>query len=291
MSVRRPIVAGRFYPSSPKQCLRDIDACLAEGDKHVGAVAERPIGAIVPHAGWVCSGAVAAAVFRAIQRARQPETFVLFGAVHSSSDSHGAMYDSGAWETPMGPVEVDDTLAEAVLSAGGLVTADPDPHVREHSLEVQVPFIRKLFPEAKVLPIMVAPGPQAAAVGRQVAQAVDGTDRDVVYVGSTDLTHYGPGYRFTPAGSGAEALQWAKDVNDRRLLDLIEGLHADRIVDDTRTNHSACGGGAIAAAVAASQTAGATKGLLLWHTTSHEVLRDAHGPKSDSVGYAGVLLS
>jgi len=290
MMVREPIVAGRFYPADAEPCRRELERCL-RGQLDEDKLPEHPLGGIVPHAGWMFSGPVAGLVFAAIAKKRRPATFVLFGAVHSAATSRAAIFESGQWQTPLGAVAVDERLAQRVLAQTNLIEADPFAHESEHSLEVLIPFIQHLFGEAKILPIMVAPTDEAHEVGQAVARTVAAFDADVVFVGSTDLTHYGPSYGFVPQGLGPEALRWAKQVNDRRLIELIEAMAADKIVAQTTEHRSACGGGAIAATVAACKELGATRAVVLEHTTSEEILRQrGAGGGPDAVGYAGILF-
>jgi len=110
-------------------------------------------------------------------------------------------------------------------------------------------------------------------------------------VGSTDLTHYGPQYGFTPGGVGSTGLEWAKD-NDRRVLKLIESMRADQIVEETASRMNACGGGAIAATIAAASAMGATRGICLEYTTSAEIMAAKQlGRSDDAVGYASVVFA
>ncbi len=293
MHVRQPVVAGHFYPASPGECRAELDRCLDRA-RQLAATADAPrlfpVGGIVPHAGWVCSGAVAAGVIAALADRPGLQTVVIFGAVHRHGTAAACVFGRGVWRTPLGDVPVDEPLAAEALAAGSTLVEDPGAHLAEHSIEVQLPFIQVLAPQARLLPVMVRPTHQACEAGRAVAVAAARLGRTAVYLGSTDLTHYGPRYAFTPRGTGPEALAWASQVNDRRLIDLVLSLQAERIVEETRTHQNACGGGAVAAAVAASVAAGAVTACLLCHTTSREVLGERYGPMSDAVGYAGILL-
>lgn len=293
MPTRAPAVAGQFYPQSPERCRLELRQCLGSAETWTpdarAAAGQAVVGGIVPHAGWACSGAVAGAVISALL-AEQPETVVIFGAVHHRGAPLAAVYTSGAWATPLGPVAIDEELARAATASSPLFTADEQRHGPEHSIEVQVPFVRELAPRVKLLPIMVVPSEHAATIGTHVAEAAARLDRHVGFLGSTDLTHYGPRYGFTPHGTGPQGLAWARRENDRRMIDLILALAADRVVDEARTHHNACGSGAVAAAIAASVTAGATRARLLRHTTSSEVLADRLGAMQDAVGYAGIVF-
>ncbi|MFW6155359.1 MAG: AmmeMemoRadiSam system protein B [Planctomycetota bacterium] len=288
--IRSPIVAGTFYDASPQACEQTARAMLA--DAHLpDDTPDGCVGGLVPHAGWVCSGTVAAMTFNALTRDATESAFVLLGASHAPTGSAGLLFDQGAWETPLGEVAVEDQLAAAIARDCPSVQVDCRAHGREHSLEVQLPFIQVLRPEARIVPILAPPGADAAELGRQIgAVLADWTPRPVV-IGSTDLTHYGPRYGITPAGVGMRGIEWAMD-NDRELLKLIEAMDADRIVEHTNRTHSACGGGAIAATMTACQALGATSAAVLRHTNSYETLK-AFNPNdtSHAVGYSSVVFA
>jgi AmmeMemoRadiSam system protein B len=200
------------------------------------------------------------------------------------------VFGEGAWQTPLGTVEIDERLADRICSQTNLVQVDAYAHENEHSIEVQIPFIQHLFSQARIVPIVVPPLGNAHEVGQAVARTVQTYEADVLFVGSTDLTHYGPRYQFTPKGIGPDSLRWSKDENDRRLIDLIVAMRADQIVSEVQTHQNACGAGAIAATVAACGQIGASQAVVLEHTTSAEVLGEQFGPMGDSVGYAGIVF-
>ncbi len=288
--TRSAIVAGTFYEADPAACRQSVEKMLTEVQLPDNAPAH-PIGGLVPHAGWVCSGAIAAMTFKALTRQWTGGTFVLLGAVHSYTGPEAMVYDTGQWVTPLGEAEIDTDLAGVIRDTCPGVKADCHAHGREHSLEVQIPLIQVLCPEAKIVPILVPPTPQAAAVGKQVAAAVGEITPRPLIVGSTDLTHYGPRYGVTAAGIGPAGVEWAMR-NDRQLLAMIEAMYAEQIVAETSRQHSACGGGAIAATIAACAALGAATGTVLRHTNSCETLR-AYYPDdtSNSVGYASVVFA
>jgi len=290
MMIREPVVAGQFYPAGAKACRAQLAQLLNEGSSN--AAFDRPIvGGLVPHAGWMCSGVVAARVFNAIAAARSPEVIVLFGGVHRYRGKQAAMFGSGRWETPLGPVDVDSRLAERILGHTNQIVDDPYAHEDEHSLEVQMPFVRYLFPDVKVVPIMVPIVKTAAEIGEAVGRTLKSYNYDALIVGTTDLTHYGPRYNFIPQGIGAKANVWAKEDNDRRFIDLVCDLRATELVPEAASRRNACNSGAAAATIAASAALGATAGLLLQHTTSSEVLGgQMPEAQSDSVGYAGIVF-
>jgi AmmeMemoRadiSam system protein B len=290
MMVREPVVAGAFYPASAEACREDLGEMIPR-QIDTSALPATIRGGIAPHAGWTYSGRVCGAVFAAIAARAQPATFVLFGASHRRIGRRAALFAEGSWQTPLGLAHVDARLAERVLAGTSLIEDDPYPHEAEHSIEVQVPFVQYLFDQARILPILVEPSGRAAEVGQAVARAVQAGGANVLYVGSTDLTHYGPGYGFLPEGAGPEGLTWAKDVNDRRLIELMRQLRAEDVVREASEHHNACGAGAIAATLAACRSAGARNGVLLSHVSSNEVARSlGQGAGQDAVGYAGMVF-
>ncbi|RME36750.1 MAG: AmmeMemoRadiSam system protein B, partial [Planctomycetota bacterium] len=249
------------------------------------------VGGLVPHAGWTCSGATAAKVLTALKHGTDaPEVIVLFGGVHRYRGRQAAVFGRGEWETPIGSIPVDSRLAERVIGHTNLIVDDPFAHEEEHSLEVQTPFLKHLFPESKILPIMVPIEPRAAEVGQAVARTLQSYRYRAVIVGTTDLTHYGPAYGFVPAGVGRKGNEWAKRENDVRFIELLCRMETDRLVAEAAEHRNACNAGAAAATVAAVKSLGATEGVLLEHTTSAEVLADrVPGEQTDSVGYAGIV--
>ena len=287
--IREPAVAGRFFPGDERGCRKEVRS-LSPDDMALTPGAKRVCGGIVPHAGWLFSGRVAAEVLRAISLSAEPRTYVVFGAMHRTWGVRTLLYPRGAWSTPLGTIDVDEELASAVAGACLQVAEDEAAHRDEHSIEVQLPFIQEYSPGARFVPLLVPSTPEAVEVGRCIGEAV-GRLGNVVFVGSSDLTHYGPRYGFTPQGTGEEALRWAKEVNDRRLIDLLREMDAEQTVERARKEMSACGAGALAATIAACRESGATQGRLLTHTTSAEVVRRIGGGlEDDAVGYAGVVF-
>jgi AmmeMemoRadiSam system protein B len=288
--VRQPVMAGRFYPADRDDCRR-----LAERYLAIEVLPDAPagIGAIVPHAGWICSGAVAGRSIATIAAGRTspPDVVVIFAAIHSPGDARRALFCSaGVWRTPSGDVAVREDLQVELLSEADLFEIDDSFHAREHAVEVELPLVQAAWPSAAVLPVEVPVIRQAADIGRATAAAVKKLGLDAVYLASSDLTHYGPMYDFAPAGVGLMGLDWAKQ-NDRKLLARVEAMQAEEIVPQAMVDRSACGPGAIAAMVAACAQQGASRGRVLQHTNSYETLADVH-PQSatDAVGYAAVVV-
>jgi len=284
-------VAGQFYPGRQDECIDEINQCLKDAPLNM-PLPDTIVAGIVPHAGWTFSGATAGVVFAAIkQRHPKVDTFVIFGAAHGYLGQPPAVYDKGAWLTPLGEIAIDEELAVAILESKTAVS-DREAHNSEHSMEVQVPFIQYMFPDAKILPILTPPAEQAIRLGEIVGSLIaSDEERKIVCLGSTDLTHYGPRYGFTPMGVGKEGLKWATEVNDRQFIDYALKLQPAKMLESANENYNACGAGAAAAAVAAAKTLGKTKGVLLAHTNSNEIMLRKMGATSrEAVGYAAIIF-
>ena len=291
MQTRKAIVADQFYPGQHDSCIEQISDCL-ETASYNGPLPEKVTAGIVPHAGWAFSGSLAALLFSSIrQQHEKVNTFVIFGAAHSYFGELPAVYDAGFWETPLGQIAVNEELAEAVISSGA-AAREPHAHNSEHSIEVQVPFIQYFFPGSKILPIIVTPRENAINLGGTIGAIIQQRqDKQIICIGSTDLTHYGPRYGFTPMGIGQQALQWAHDVNDMKFIELVLKMEPREVLASAAENGNACGPGAAAAVIEAAKTLGIEKGHLLGHTNSNEALLKLQGQTSaDSVGYAAIIF-
>jgi hypothetical protein len=292
MNLRMPFVAGMFYESSPSACTRHIERMLHDA----GLPDDLPaplLGGIVPHAGWAYSGALAAKTLKALLWRDGTPTVVFFGADHTGTVRMGEVYDSGVWRTPLGDAAIDEPLARDVLAAGGnCLRPNAQAHAREHSLEVQVPLLQVLAPDARILPIAVPPTDLALDVGRAVAAAAQSSGRGVIIVGSTDLTHHG-GPRFpAPGGRGEKGEIWTAG-NDRRMIDLMISLDAEAVIAEAEEHLNACGAGAIAATLAAVKALGASRGLCLEYTNSYRITHERYPHELDdtTVGYASVVFA
>jgi MEMO1 family protein len=316
--VRQPAVAGLFYPADPDEC-RSLarsyvtaaggpseiesatDAPRAAATAAVAAHAPRYRGGIVPHAGWICSGAIAGQTIGTIAASlargghKLPDVVVVFGAIHTPLPAVGAVLSThDAWHEPAADSPVATEAKARLLEAGradGSFAVDDRFHRREHAVEVELPLIQVAWPGVSILPVEVPAIDVAADIGRETARQLNAAGREAIYLASSDLTHYGPSYRFAPAGVGLQGLAWAKD-NDRRLLDLVAGMRVDEIVPEVHERLNACGAGAIAAMLAACRECGATRATVLRHANSFETLADTHPqPPIDAVGYAAVVVS
>jgi MEMO1 family protein len=283
MGVRKAEKAGTWYPGDINSLTALCKQCL--GDEARDPVHGTAVAGIVPHAGLLFSGPIAARTMVAFKPA-MPDTIIIFGAVHTMPLSQPAVWTEGSWDSPFGPVEVDQDLAQALVAAG-IGEADESPHLGDNAIELQIPLIKYIFPEAKIVPIAVPPLEGIEEIGKLAWEVVSKLERKAVAIGSTDLTHYGDSFSFTPAGYGEEALTWALN-NDQDLIDAMLKLNAEAVVSIARRDHSACGAGAAAALTAFARAAGA-QGTLLEHTTSHHIRPE--GEARHFVDYAGIVFT
>jgi len=294
--IREPSVAGTFYPDDRDRCMKELDACIASARKRAARddtpeLPERIHGCIMPHAGWQFSGATAARSLLAVCERDLPQVVIVFGAIHIPHGKQPTCFDRGGWETPLGILEVEQRLCERLMGQTGLLQADPHAHEGEHSIEVELPFIQQLLGDIPFVPIMVQPDEQAAALGRSIGRTCRAYGVRALFICSTDLTHYGPRFDFAPEGVGPDGLQWARDINDKRMINLIRTMEAEHVVDEALHNRNACGAGALAATIEACQACGAQTATLLEHRTSEDAAVELGlAPSQDAVGYASMVI-
>jgi MEMO1 family protein len=265
---RKPYVAGQFYPDDPA-ILRTMIGGLVEPD----AAKARAIAVVSPHAGYVYSGGVAGAVFSVV---KIPGTAVILGPSHRGIQSLAAVQRSGEWATPLGDIPIATDLADAILERSRIAEDDPGAHLREHSIEVQIPFLRFFRKDLSIVPICVSSGTaekDLADLGGAVAGAVAALGRDVLVVASTDMSHY----------VGREEA-WEQDhAAIDRILALDPGGLFRTVMD---RDISMCGFQPVTAALYAAKGLGAVGAELVRYSTSGDVT----GDDREVVGYAGIRI-
>jgi AmmeMemoRadiSam system protein B len=283
MDTRKAVFAGSWYPERETACAAAIDEFLEAGP-HPGKGDPPALAGIVPHAGWTFSGRIACNTIHRLKERVPPELVVVFG-MHLHAGSPNIMMDRGAWQTPFGRLPVDEDLANYLGARFSFTLESPRRFNPDNTIELQMPLIHHLLSPAAVLALGVAPRKDALEVGRAVARWAMEKGRRVKIVGSTDLTHYGANYGLTTHGSGAEALEWVREHNDRRLIDALLAMEPLKVIDEGLTNHNACCAGAAAAALAAAAGMGAVRARLVDYATSCDII-----PGESFVGYAGVVF-
>ena len=191
----------------------------------------------------------------------------------------------GSWETPLGELEIETDLAERLISEFKFTLETSSRYEQDNTIELQLPFIKYLFPDVKILPMGVPPKVSSINIGERVAEIAKETGKKLFVIGSTDLTHYGYNYGHTPKGTGKKAVEWVKNENDKRMVDLILSMNPEGVISESFSNSNACCSGAVAAAIAALKKLGASKGEKLIYRTSYDVR-----PDDSFVGYVGVVF-
>ncbi len=270
--MRRPAVfAGSFYPGVREACREEAETLL--GGFPDDDLAGVPVAGVVPHAGWAYSGDIAARVIRWLTRSR-PRTVILVGNDHRGACTAPTLWAGGAWETPLGDVQVDDDLA-GHLRRDATFHVSPHGFAREHSVEVQLPLLQAALGDAlHIVPMQIPPCDGAGDAGAAIAEAVSDRD-DVVILGTTDLTHYGPNYGFEPHGSGSGAVRWVKEDNDAAMIAKLVTLEVAGIHHEYRTARNACSPGALVTTLAAARGLGCSAGHVLEYKTTCDQRPDA----------------
>ena len=283
MNVRKAAFAGSWYPGRASECESEIKGFLKEYDTK--RVSGRPLtGGIVPHAGWYFSGSIACNVIHCLKQAEPPDAIVIFG-MHLHTGSPAYITVEGAWETPFGELVIHDDLAGELAKRFSFTVETTQRYTRDNTIELQLPFIKYFFEDVKIVPIGVPPVKNSLAVGKAVAEISRRLGLRVKVLGSTDLTHYGSNYGFTTRGTGAKALDWVVNENDRRVIDAMLAMDPESVISEAITNHNACCGGAAATAIAAAKALGAERAESIAYATSYD-----KSPGSSFVGYAGIVF-
>ena len=269
--LRRPAVAGRFYPGDPETLREQAQAYLSQPDtSNEGPV--KAVGCIAPHAGYVYSGHVAGAVFARIEI---PERCVVLCPNHTGMGGPLAIMSEGAWETPFGDVPVDAELAKALKREFPALQEDSAAHRAEHAIEVELPFLQLRQPSLKFVPIAIGTGQFEILeqLGKALGEVIAKTTTPVLIVASSDMNHY-----------ESDVVTRAKDHKAiERILTLDpRGLH-DVV---THENISMCGYGPAVAMLTAARQLGARSAELVRYATSGDV----SGDRNMVVGYAGVVI-
>ncbi len=269
--TRPAVFAGGFYDADPARLADQIDGYLRNaGEPPAGARDARLL--VCPHAGYIYSGQTAAYAYRAVQ-GRPVSTVVIVGTSHQYPLDGASIWLKGAFETPLGAVPVDDALAARISKASGFgfVAA---AHAKEHSVEVQVPFLQRALPGAKIVPIVLGDPSRGnvTALARGLGAAL--ADPGVLIVASTDLSHYLPKDK-------ANAV-------DARTIELVKTADAWTLADRcARGENVMCGGGGVAAALLALKKLGEPRAAVLRYADSAAVT----GDESGVVGYAAIAVA
>ena len=270
-AVKEPAVAGAFYPGEQAELGRVVDGFLANAV--VKQESGRLIALIAPHAGYLYSGQVAATSYRHLSE-RNVDTVILIGASHFSSYAGASVYAEGSMRTPLGNVKINEKIARSLLSETAGVTFFRDAYAKEHSLEVQLPFLQRTLKNFTIVPILMGGATQASVthLTDRLTEILRKNDR-VIIVASTDLSHY---HAYDAAAA-----------KDRKVIDAVSRMSVEDLQGLLSSSEGeACGGNPVLLTMLVSRNLGATNGVLYQYANSGDVT----GDKKRVVGYAAMGL-
>ena len=273
--IRKPVVAGSFYPDDPDELNQMIQNCFTHkfgpSSNPPKKTTEKIFGVICPHAGYMYSGPIASHSYYQIS-SHQFDLAVIIGPNHWAIGSKIATMSNAKWQTPLGISEVDNECSDELVTMTSNIEQDYFSHSKDHSLEVQIPFLQQVFSiDLKILPIIMTKQDIDAAmeVGNAISQIAK--SKKIMIIGSSDFTHY-------------EENDFAHK-QDMSLIEPILKLDVNGFYETlSEKNISACGYGAIAATMIACKNLGSEKGELLSYATSGDVV----GNKESVVGYGSI---
>ena len=290
-TTRSPVVAGQFYPGSEKALQHQIHECFVHSRgwgklPSINKQGARIKGLVVPHAGYVYSGAIASHSYGFLAEHGFADTFIILGPNHTGQGSGVALMTQGSWKTPLGKTPIASTLARQLHA--GIIDEDSSAHAYEHSIEVQLPFLQFLAKETSFdfIPMcfMMQDYDTAQEVGTILATALQQTKKNVVIIASTDFSHVGFNYMSMPP-EGMRVDTYAEQ-QDRLAISKILALDPKGLIETVEEhNITMCGYGPVATMLVAAKKLGATKAELLKYGTSYEV-----HPDSSCVGYGAIAV-
>ncbi len=279
-NIRKPAVAGKFYPEEASKLAKAVDYYLEDA---VAPSGESPLALIAPHAGYIYSGQIAADAFNQAA-GHDYDVVVLLGTNHTTPGfSKVSVYPKGGYETPLGIAKIDEAVAEKLLAAGEDFTFEESVHVREHSIEVQVPFVQRLFPKARIVPAIVGnPKPDLCIrFGEALAAALQ--DRKALIVSSSDLSHY-PDYKDAGRVDG-NTLDAILKMDPHALQSVIQKQEAEGV---RKLDTCACGVAPIMSAMTAAKKLGANCARRVSYANSGDASVGSH---DRVVGYGAVAFA
>ncbi|MGE5315587.1 MAG: AmmeMemoRadiSam system protein B [Acidobacteriota bacterium] len=272
-TIRRPAVAGMFYPGTKEELESEVGRLLDAASAQPSAKKEGVLtGLIVPHAGYMYSGATAARAYH-LAKGADIETCILIGPSHQEYFMGVSVYPGAAYVTPLGEAPIDQDLRDKLLSHSPLIQEAAEGHRAEHSLEVQLPFLQTVLPEAKIVPLVMGDQESETCweLGTIVADASRG--KKVLLVASSDLSHFYP--------------STVARTKDQEVLSLIGAFDIRGLLTQLESGScEACGGGPIAAVMSAAQELGATRATIVHACNSGDITGDT----SRVVGYCSAAL-
>jgi len=270
VKIRQMVVAGQFYPASANELRKQISSLISsKRDK------ENCLACILPHAGYVYSGKVAA---QTISSVNIKDKVILLGPNHTGIGAPFSIMTEGTWETPLGKVEVDTDLAKKLLENSKFLTEDALAHTHEHSLEVELPFLQYFKPEIRIIPVTFMSNDlsKLKAVGEEIAGVIKKylIQNSTMIIASSDMTHYEP--QIEASKKDAIAIESILELDEDKLFEQVKKLDI-----------TMCGLAPVIVMIRAAKSLGAKSAKLVKYQTSGDVTGDT----SSVVGYAGITIT
>lgn len=289
--IRKPSAAGQFYDGTEKNLIQTIKDCFLDdrGPKNLPKINKgnkKIKGLIVPHAGYIYSGAIAAHSYNILTNNGFADTFIILGPNHTGMGSGVAVMTKGSWLTPLGNVQINENISKNLWK--DIIDSDENAHLFEHSIEVQLPFLQFSSEEKKFdfVPLSMAMQDfeTAEEVGMIIGNVLKNSEKNIVIIASSDFSHAGFNYQSMPP-EGMRVDEYAKK-QDKLAIDKILELNPEGLINTVNENNiTMCGYGPIASMLVASKILGANKSELLKYGTSYEV-----HPSSSCVGYGSFVI-
>ena len=294
-NIRNAMVAGQFYEGTVEALNQQISSCF-KNDRGLGRIPSIAstqsslTGVIVPHAGYSCSGSIAAYSFARIAEHGFADVFIILGPNHRGFGSGVAVYPNGSWETPLGKTPVDETIANQLT--GGIIDSDQRTHQQpENSIEVQLPFLQYLAKEQSFSIVPIAMAMQdfdtSVEVGQQIAHVIKNEKRTIRIIASTDFSHEGMAYgREIPLDQSLSIQEYVKK-KDQPAIDAILDHDPKKLIRVIEEHHlTMCGYGPVIALLTAAKELDCSTVELLKYGTSYEVFPDPNA----CVGYGSFAI-
>ena len=280
--MRPAFLQNKWYPGAEADCRRAMDAFAQTTTPVHGSWKTL----IAPHAGWSFSGEAMGRGYRWLFEANQNADLVVVFGGHRGPHGPTTVFCGDAWQTPVGNLQNAVPIATELKASLGIVSEPERPGRPDNAAEVHMPFVKHFFPRAELLMLGVAAAEIALDIGKAVAKACHQANRNAVFIGSTDLTHYGPNYDFTPQGTGPDAVKWVRSTNDRGFIDAMLANQPIQALEHAQENLSACCPGAALAGWQAGRTeASPHAGQEVAHYLSCDVM-----PGDSFVGYSSMIF-
>jgi len=286
MDRRLSYFAGSWYPKSANQCETQISAFKKNAklidDKNI----KYQIG-VTPHAGWSFSGQLANDVIYNISMYNKPEVIILIGGHLAPADRFYFM-EKCEIETPFGDFENTDEFDDLLTKNIEYCRETAEHYEPDNTTELQLPFLKYYFSTKKIIICRAPANKDALIFASNLSGLITQRGVSCALICSTDLTHYGLRFGFTPAGVGKQALEWVKTQNDKSVIDLTLKTAGAKVLESAVNNSSACCAGALAIAAETAKLLSLKTGRLVDYYTNADILNKSN--PSDFVGYCGVIF-